>query len=130
MSVLTIAVLGAGPRALQYMTAITKLNEHYRFTAIVDQNAQRGRSAAARFGVPALYPHLRDLLAAEKPDVIIGLTPTDSMAAVLMTAAASSPLPSFSKSPALVTRAGKEAGSPGKAGLVASVAHSSPFSKA
>jgi len=88
METLRIAVIGAGPRAQAYMTAITKLNDLYTFCALCDLDPQRGSEAVEKYGVNALYANVEEMLTAEKPDVFFCLTPTDSISVMALTAAA------------------------------------------
>ena len=87
METLRIAVIGAGPRAQAYMTAITKLTDFYTFCAICDLDPQRGQTAAENYGVKAFYTNIEEMLTAEKPDVLFCLTPTDSLNVMALTAA-------------------------------------------
>ena len=74
--VINIAIIGAGPRAQEYMAAVTKLSDLYRLSAICDLHPQRGQWAAKKYGADALFPHIRNLMAEAKPDVVFALTPT------------------------------------------------------
>jgi len=79
MGILRIAVAGAGPRADDYMAAIVKLSDKYKFCAICDKNTDRAKSASEKHGVEAIYNDVEKMLQTEKPDVFFGLTPTDSL---------------------------------------------------
>ncbi|MFQ6041425.1 MAG: Gfo/Idh/MocA family protein [Candidatus Poribacteria bacterium] len=87
METLRIAVIGAGPRAQAYMTAITKLTDFYNFCALCDLDPQRGRAAAEKYDVKGVYTNLEEMLTAEKPDTLFCLTPTDSLNVMALTAA-------------------------------------------
>lgn len=79
MSILRIAVAGAGPRANDYMATIAKLTDKYRFCALCDKNPERAKSAAEQHGAEAIYSDVEKMLKMEKPDVFFALTPTDSL---------------------------------------------------
>jgi len=87
MKTLRIAVIGAGPRAQAYMSAITKLRDFYTFCAICDKYEERRKDAGEKFGVNALYEDVEEMLVAEKPDVTFCLAPTDSMNVMALTVA-------------------------------------------
>lgn len=87
METLRIAVIGAGPRAQAYMTAITKLTDFYTFCAICDLDPQRRQAAAEKYGVKSLYKNVEEMLTAERPDVLFCLAPTDSLNVMALTAA-------------------------------------------
>lgn len=91
MPPLRIAVIGAGAepgsRARQYLATIARLPDHYILAAVCDRNAEVSRQAAAIYGAQAHYSDVRDLFAAEKPDVVLSLAPKDSHVVIAMTAA-------------------------------------------
>ena len=87
MSILRIAVAGAGPRANDYMATIAKLTDKYKFCAICDKNADRAKSAAQQHGAETVYTDVEKMLQTEKPDVFFGLTPTDSLSIMTIMAA-------------------------------------------
>jgi predicted dehydrogenase len=87
MKTLRIAVIGAGPRAQAYMTAITKLTDFYTFCAICDLDPQRRQAAGEKYGVKSLYTNVEEMLIAERPDVLFCLAPTDSLNVMALTAA-------------------------------------------
>jgi predicted dehydrogenase len=79
MSILRIAVVGAGPRANDYMATIAKLTDKYKFCALCDKNPERAKSASEQHGAETIYSDVDKMLQAEKPDVFFALTPTDSL---------------------------------------------------
>lgn len=85
--ILRIAVVGAGPRANDYMTAIVKLNDKYKLCAICDKNEQRVKEALKAHGAESLYTEVETMLEKEKPDVFFALTPTDSLSLMTIMAA-------------------------------------------
>jgi predicted dehydrogenase len=87
MSILRIAVAGAGPRANDYMATIAKLTDKYRFCAICDKNTDRAKSAAEKHGAETIYTDVEKMLQTEKPDVFFGLTPTDSLSVMTIISA-------------------------------------------
>ncbi len=84
---LRIAVAGAGPRANDYMAAIVKLSDMYKFCAVCDKDEQRGRTAVEKHGAESFHTDVDEMLRNEKPDVFFGLTPTDSLTLMTMMAA-------------------------------------------
>jgi len=87
MKTLRIAVIGAGPRAQAYMTAITKLTDCYTLCAVCDKYEDRRQTVSERYGVNALYASVEKMLVAEKPDVVFCLAPTDSLSVMALTVA-------------------------------------------
>ncbi|MGQ9610338.1 MAG: Gfo/Idh/MocA family protein [bacterium] len=85
--ILRIAIVGAGPRANDYMTAIVKLHDKYKLCAICDKNEQRGKEALKAHGAESLYTEVETMLEKEKPDVFFALTPTDSLSLMTIMAA-------------------------------------------
>ena len=91
MRPLRIAVIGAGAqpgsRARQYLATIARLPDHYILAAVCDRNAEVSRQAAATYGAEAHYSDVRELFAAERPDVVLSLAPKDSHIVIALTAA-------------------------------------------
>lgn len=91
MSTLRIAVLGAGAgpgsRARQFLSTIVRLTDHYELAAVCDRNPDVLQEVGVQYGVEARYGDVRALLEAEKPDVVLSLTPKDSHIVMALTAA-------------------------------------------
>lgn len=87
MKTLRIAVIGAGPRAQGYMTAITKLTDCYTLCAVCDKHEDRRQTVTEKYGVNALYTNVEEMLVSEKPDVTFCLAPTDSLNVMALTVA-------------------------------------------
>ena len=90
MRKLRIATIGVGPiahaRSSSYIDTIVKLHDHYELCAFCDRSAHRLREAGETYGVKAQYTRLDEMLAQEKPDVVIRLTPKDSTVPLCLTA--------------------------------------------
>jgi predicted dehydrogenase len=91
---LSIAVIGVGAnpgsRARQYLATIARLTDHYELTAICDRDSDALREVATQYGAasePRTYERIRTLFDAEKPDVVLSLTPKDSHIVIALTAA-------------------------------------------
>lgn len=87
MSIIRIAVAGAGPRANDYMATIAKLTDKYKFCAICEKNTDRAKSAAEKHGAETIYTDVEKMLQSERPDVFFGLTPTDSLSVMTIISA-------------------------------------------
>ena len=91
MSRLSIACIGAGSergaRTWGFLNVIKQLHEMYELCAIVDMSEERLRAAAEEYGVAGRYTDMEEMVRAEKPDVILRVTPTDSSLAVCVRAA-------------------------------------------
>ncbi|HGE69200.1 TPA: Gfo/Idh/MocA family oxidoreductase [Candidatus Poribacteria bacterium] len=87
MNKLRIAVIGAGPRANDYMATIKKLDDKYDFCALADKNLERANASAQKYGVHPIYTDVEKMLKEEKPDVFFALTPTDSLSVMAIMSA-------------------------------------------
>jgi hypothetical protein len=91
VSKLRIAVMGAGSepgsRTRSYLDVITKLSDRYDLCAVCDRDPARVEQAAQAYGIAGRYTDLQEMLEAEKPDVALRMTPTDSCVPMCVTAA-------------------------------------------
>jgi len=89
MRKLRIATIGVGPsahaRSSSHIDTIVKLRDHYELCAFCDRSEQRLQEAGEAYGVKAQYTRLDNMLAQEKPDVVIRLTPKDSTVPLCLT---------------------------------------------
>ena len=89
MRKLRIATIGVGPsghaRSSSHIDTIVKLHDHYELCAFCDRSEQRLQEAGEAYGVKAQYTRLDSMLAQEKPDVVIRLTPKDSTVPLCLT---------------------------------------------
>lgn len=76
MTVLRIAVVGAGARARAHLDAIVRMTDRYELVGVADANAARRRDAADRYGVPG-FTVVDDLLDRSRPDVLVIAVPPD-----------------------------------------------------
>ena len=89
MRKLRIATIGVGPsahaRSSSHIDTIVKLHDHYELCAFCDRSEQRLQEAGEAYGIKAQYTRLDSMLAQEKPDVVIRLTPKDSTVPLCLT---------------------------------------------
>lgn len=70
------AVIGTGAISRgQHLPSLAALGDLVEVVAVADVNEESARSAAEEFGIPAVYPDIHALLAAEKPDLVTLATP-------------------------------------------------------
>ncbi|GAA3134608.1 Gfo/Idh/MocA family oxidoreductase [Planomonospora alba] len=70
------AVVGAGAVAAHgHVPAVRAHRDRVELAAVVDVDAARARAFAAEHGVPACYTGLTEMLAAERPDLVLVCTP-------------------------------------------------------
>src|SRR5262245_19685148 len=91
MKKLRLAVIGVGAyessRARGSLEAIAKLSDHYTLCALCDQSPDCLRIVGEKHGVPARYTDAEMMLAAEKPEAVFCLVPTDGQIVFALTAA-------------------------------------------
>lgn len=91
MSKLRIACIGAGSepgsRTHAFMEVINQLTDLYDFVAVADRSSECAEYAADTYHIPGRFTDLEEMLRAEKPDVVVRLTPTDSAFATCIRAA-------------------------------------------
>ncbi len=89
MKKLRIASVGVGPdatsRSSGHIDTIVKLHDQYELCAFCDRSEKRLKEAGEAYGVKARYTRVEDMLAQEKPDVVIRLTPKDSTLPICLT---------------------------------------------
>ncbi|MCS6860149.1 MAG: Gfo/Idh/MocA family oxidoreductase [Abditibacteriales bacterium] len=76
MSVLRIAVIGAGARAQAHLTTIRKMADKFTLCAIADADGQRAREVAERYQVKG-YTDALEMMDAERPEVVFIVVPPD-----------------------------------------------------
>lgn len=93
-SVLRAAIIGCGqiaggydertgPEVVQTHVKAYQNHPRIKLTAVVDQDKQRARGFSARWGVPAAYVDVSEMLRNEKPEIVSVCTPDDTHAALL-----------------------------------------------
>src|SRR5947208_509991 len=91
MKRLRLAVIGAGAyehsRARGYLATIAKLHDRYTLCALCDRDAQVVQVVGERYGVAARYTDSERMLAAEQPEVVFCLVPTDGQSVFALMAA-------------------------------------------
>ncbi len=80
MRPLTIAILGSGQVAQSNHLPVWKKTREVRVVCICDSNEQLAEKTARRFGVPAVYSQLDQMLAQESLDCIDNCTPVHAHA--------------------------------------------------
>ena len=68
----------ADSRSAGHLDVITRLADRLDLCALCDADKRRLTEAGESYGVRALYTNLDAMLAAEAPEVVYRLTPTDS----------------------------------------------------
>ena len=81
MSILNVAVIGAGGRAGAHFPIIRKLNDKYRLIAVCDIDEEKAKSIASNMGGKA-YTSFEEMLSKEKPDVCLIATQAESHHAI------------------------------------------------
>ncbi len=74
-SPLRVAVVGAGFIATQGHLPMLKRRDDAEIVALVEVNAERGRSVAQQFGIPATYTDYEAMLREVQPDLVLIGTP-------------------------------------------------------
>jgi predicted dehydrogenase len=80
-----VGIIGCGHIATMYIPYVL-VQPDARIMGLADASEARARELAAHFGIVDVYPTLRDLLDAERPDVVHILTPPQTHAALAMEA--------------------------------------------
>nr|WP_188188203.1 Gfo/Idh/MocA family oxidoreductase [Nonomuraea sp. SYSU D8015] len=71
-----VAIVGAGAIAVHsHVPAVRDHRDRAELVAVVDVDQVRAKSFAAEHGVPAAYTELGEMLAAERPDLVLICTP-------------------------------------------------------
>ena len=88
---LRIAVLGAGTtpgaRARQYLSTIARLTDHYELCAVCDRDPSLLQEVSSDYQIESCFTNIRSLFEAQRPDVVLSLTPKDSHIVTALTAA-------------------------------------------
>tara|TARA_B100001123_G_scaffold340629_1_gene386097 strand:- start:10185 stop:11414 length:1230 start_codon:yes stop_codon:yes gene_type:complete len=88
---LRIAVLGAGTtpraRARQYLSTIARLTDHYELCAVCDRDSSLLQEVSDEYPIESCFTNIRSLFEAQRPDVVLSLTPKDSHIVTALTAA-------------------------------------------
>ncbi|HEV7215568.1 MAG TPA: Gfo/Idh/MocA family oxidoreductase, partial [Chloroflexota bacterium] len=75
---LSIGLLGAGTIATSntgYLVGLAEMRDLVETAAIADISLERAQAVAARFGIPAVYGSLEELLAHPGLDAVVNITP-------------------------------------------------------
>jgi UDP-N-acetyl-2-amino-2-deoxyglucuronate dehydrogenase len=83
---LRTALVGCGPMARWHVNAVGACEE-FELVALCDMDEGRARGLAERAQVTAVYTDFGAMLAAQRPEVVIVVTPNDSHAALTIQAA-------------------------------------------
>lgn len=79
---LRLAFIGAGTepgaRTRQFMRVVRQLADLYDLCAVADISRDNGQQAAQEFDIPAVHTDLEEMIRAERPDVVLRMTPTDA----------------------------------------------------
>lgn len=73
---LTAALIGVGRIAWSAHLPAMTANANYRICAVIDPLVERCREACRHFNIPRFYASTSELLAAEKPDLVVIASPT------------------------------------------------------
>jgi len=76
MSVLRIAVIGAGARAQAHLHTISKMTDRFTLCAIADADAQRAQDVSEKYQVKG-YTDAMEMMDTERPDVVFIAVPPD-----------------------------------------------------
>src|SRR4029453_6828136 len=78
-----VGIIGCGHIATMHIPYVL-VQPDARIVGLADASEARARELAAHFGIVDVYPTLRDLLDAERPNVVRILTPPQTHAALAM----------------------------------------------
>lgn len=85
MKTYRVAIIGTGSSVGNHLEAIRRVGERVRLVAAVDLDEDRVREASRRHDIPAWYLDARDMLQAERPDLVHIVTPPASHAELIAT---------------------------------------------
>ena len=77
MTIIDVAVLGAGNRAQDHLATLSRLAPLCRLVGVADPDAERAAAAAARYGTVA-FTDLERMLTEARPTLLYVITPPDS----------------------------------------------------
>lgn len=77
MTIIPVAVLGAGNRAQDHLGTLSKLTGLCQLVGVCDADPARAAEVGARYGVPG-FSDLNQMLAETKPTLLYVITPPDS----------------------------------------------------
>jgi predicted dehydrogenase len=95
------AIVGTGAIAHAHAAAVAALPERASVVAAVDVDPDRARTFAEQFGIPATYPSVEALLAAETLDLVHVCTPPKTHVPIARAAMQAGVVPLIEKPPAL-----------------------------
>ncbi len=77
MTIIDVAVLGAGNRAQDHLLTLSRLAPLCRLVGVCDADADRANEAGGRYGIPG-YTELARMLDEAHPTLLYVITPPDS----------------------------------------------------